>query len=346
MSYFDSPFIHRILAQSQSGGLRTVNNAAGVWTNTGAQLIRVPDNGFKMQYVPTRVPQNWKTGSRSQLEYIEGRRMMSWSMTGVPIAPSGTAGTVPDTDILWASAFQANSGTGNVIYLTGDTYPTPFALFDFVHGETTPTNAFGFGCIVTDLEFVFNGNILTATFRGMGVSRCDSEAFSATDSTITKGGLTTFPAEPGSASVLGNLMPGFDTNAFTIGGTAMPFMCDGFAFRYSTGWSLKGDFIDDPYPAQILGSGMRACSCSITFANNDSSALNTVKNNAKANLPQTLILSIGSVAGSEAGVTLNNALFSVVEYNDGTGILNAEFRDNLAHVTTPGAVGEASVTFS
>jgi hypothetical protein len=346
MSYFDSPFIHSIYAQSQSGGLRAVNNASGVWTNTGAQILRVPENGFKMQFVPTRVPQNWKHGTRSQLPYINGRRMMSWSMTGLPVAPSGTAGTVPDTDILWASAFQANSGSGNVIYTTGETYPTPFALFDFVHGETTPTNAYGFGCIVTDVEIVFNGNLITATFRGMGVSRCDSEAFSGTDDTVTKGGLTTFPVEPGSASVLGTLIPGFITNTFTIGGTAMPFMCDGFTFRYSTGWSLKGDFIDDPYPAQIVGSSYRACSASITFANNDSSALNTVKNNAKANIAQSVVLIVGAVAGTQMGVTLNNAMFSVVEYNDGSGVLNAEFRDNLAHVTAPLTVGEASVTFS
>ena len=346
MSYFDSAWIHRIFIQSQSGGLRTVNNGSGTWTNTAAQIIRVPENGFKMQFVPTRTPQNWMHGSRSALPYIQGRKMMTWSITGIPIAPSGTAATPPDTDILWASAFQANSGSGNVVYLTGDTYPTPFAMFDFVHGETTPTNAFGFGCIVTDVEFVFNGNMLTATFRGIGVSRCDSEAFAATDDTITKAGLTTFPLEPSSASVLGTIIPGFTTNAFTIGGTSMPFECDGFTFRYTTGWGLKGDFIDDAYPAQIVGAGLRACSASINFANNDSTALNTVKNNAKSNTAQSVVLSIGSAAGSEAGVTLSNAMFSVVEYNDGAGVLNAEFRDNIAHVTTPGAVGEASVTFS
>src|SRR5438128_9966973 len=95
----NSPRYERVFIQQQTA-LRTVKNTAGTWDNTGAKLLRyVGRPGLSGGAALIQVP--WKTGTRSTQPGILGRRGASFTMTNLPVVPSGTPGTAPDMAALF-----------------------------------------------------------------------------------------------------------------------------------------------------------------------------------------------------------------------------------------------------
>ena len=104
MPLFNTPHNERYFAQVQSA-FGIINNTSNVWAPAGAQLLRVNDGSTSITAVVPITPQDWKTGTRSSLPGIIGRRSASWSLNNVLIVPSGTAGTAPDIDALLQALF-------------------------------------------------------------------------------------------------------------------------------------------------------------------------------------------------------------------------------------------------
>lgn len=106
----NSPRYQRWYVQQQTN-LLSFNNSSGTWVNTGAQLIRVDTGSVSTtRNAPySRFPV--LTGTKSEVAGIRGRKGAAWSIRGLPVIPSGTGGTIPDTDILWQNIFGAANGS-------------------------------------------------------------------------------------------------------------------------------------------------------------------------------------------------------------------------------------------
>src|ERR1017187_7599184 len=144
MAQITSPFVERVVIAPQTA-FNLVPNAAGVWTNTGAKLLRA-GSGVKLKADPTLIPNPVKTGTRSMQPGIVGRKSNNtWSLPNVPIIPSGTAGTPPDMDLLFQGIFgQAPTGSA---YTLLDGAVSTFILARFQHLQTALTQQFGIGAI-------------------------------------------------------------------------------------------------------------------------------------------------------------------------------------------------------
>ena len=344
MPNISSPRYRRVFIQQQSGGLRTINNSSGTWSNTGAKLLRIPENGITITPRLPKTPVPWLTGTRSRQPDILGRRSAEWSINNLMMIPSGTAGTAPDTDALWQNVFgqAATVSAGvSVTYSFLDSGYLPFALFDFMHNNPgTLTQRVIWGCMATELNFTLNGNIFDATVRGEAGYSLESDNFSNEDS-VGKAGLTSFPAEPVSPTSLGNVIPGFGGTA-VIGGNAMATQIQGMSIRVQTAFRLVGDLFSDAYPAQAVG-GLRTVGLQLTFLDDDSSALATLKQNAKLNTPTDVTITVGTVSGLKCQFVMKQLQFVPQTFRDQSDEIQAEFPDSMAHASAVGNVDEFSM---
>src|SRR5258708_30855501 len=120
MANLNAPRYQRWYVQQQST-LLAFNNSSGTWSQTGAQLLKVDAGSASMvRNAPySRFPV--LTGTRSEVAGIRGRKGAGWSLRGMPVIPSGTAGTIPDSDIIWQNVFgAAATGSGTKIYAFTD----------------------------------------------------------------------------------------------------------------------------------------------------------------------------------------------------------------------------------
>lgn len=347
MANFNSPRYRRVFIQQQTGGaFRTVNNSAGTWTNTGAKLLRIPENGITLtpNLPKTEVP--WLTGTRSRQPAILGRKSGSWSINSLMMIPSGTAGTAPDTDVLWQSIFgQAGVvvGATSVTYSFLDSGYLPFSLFDFPHGVSTLTNRLMWGCIPTEVNFTLNGNIFEGTCQGQGGYLLDTDNFSTEADAVAKAGLTVYPVEPSSPTSIGTVIPGFGGTAL-IGASNMETQIQGMSIRVQTGFRLVGDIYADGYPIAIV-AGMRSVGLSLTFLDDDSAALSGLKSLAKLNTTTNATITVGTTSGAKCQFVFKSLQFVPQTFRDQSDEVQAEFPESMAHATAIGNVDEFSMVW-
>lgn len=336
------PYLRRVFIQGQTGGLRTINNTTGTWTNTGAKLVRIPENGCRLTAEKPITPVPWLTGTRSPQPGISGRKGGTFEFNNLMLIPSGTAGTAPDLDPLLQSVFgQAGAvvAATSVTYSFLDTGLLPFAIFDFIHGVSTATQQVAWGCVPQEITITLNGNIFECNVRGECGWVLQSQNF-ANEETVAKAGLTTYPAEPGSPSTLGSIIPGFGATV-TMGGNSFESQVQALSLTIRTGLRLKRDAIADAYPIQILG-GPRSIDMSITLLDDDSANLNTIKNNAMANPPTTFdtTITVGSTAGQKAQFALKSLQIPPGVFEDATDEVKVSFTNGMAHASAIGNVDD------
>jgi len=213
MASFNPSRTKRIFAQQQTA-FSSFNNSSGTWTNTGAKLQRADLGSLTLaRSAPySRFPV--LTGTPSEIAGIRGRKSASWDIRGLPIIPSGAAGTVPDSDVFFQNAFgQAAtivSSTSTTYNLTAGTVVYPFSLFEFQHGSTTLTSRAAWGCVVQRAVYNFNGPFITMDLQGQAGYLIDNVGFSVFDAQA-QAGLTSYPVEPTSPTVAGTPIAGFGT---------------------------------------------------------------------------------------------------------------------------------------
>jgi hypothetical protein len=345
MPQFTSPRFERVVIAPQTT-FNAVPNGTGTWTNTGAKLLRVP-SGTRLTAPPPLIPVPWKTGTRSPQPGIVGRKSTaSWSLPAMPVIPSGTGGTVPDSDLLLQGIFgQAPTST---TYTFADSAFVPFCLGRFQHGQTALTQQFGFGCLVGDASFAINGDVFTMSASGPAYWVLDSENF-ANEDTAGKGGLTTFPLELSSPTVVGTIQRGFvGTATFDANGmdtTTAPLISAGI--RIHTGNAYVADAFGVPYPALPVG-GERSVGLSATFIDTDGAALNNLKVKAKAKTLMTVTLAIGATGdtGNITTFTIKGVQLNVPDYADDNARVTVTFGESAAHPSAIGVVDELTLAFS
>ncbi len=343
MAQFTSPFVERVFVAPQTA-FSLVPNTSGVWTTTGAKLLRT-GAGCKIKADPTLIANPVKTGTRSMQPGIPGRKSNNtWSLPGVPIIPSGTPGTAPDMDLLFQSIFGQAPTTAAYTLLDGAIIT--FLLARFQHLQATLTQQFAIGCLVSDWSISINTDIFSLSANGPCYWVLDSENF-ANEDTAGKGGLTATPLEISSPTVVGSIQPGFiGTATFDGNGvdsTTFPLIAAGIKGR--TGNDYSHDAFGTSYGALPAG-GRRMVSTNCTFQDCDAAFLNNLKVKAKSKTPINITYVVGNVAGSITTIALKGVQLATPDYSDEAARVVSAFSESQTSASTVSAVDEIAITFS
>lgn len=344
-----SPYARRVYAQIQSGGLLSVPNSSGSWNSSGANYIRVTEDSFRFTPNEPKVATNILHGSASSLARISGRKSGSWEMN-CPIVPNGTQAVAPDIDPILQSVFggpgalATGTAFGNAWqYTISNLTSVPLFLAGFLHATAATGNIYSIGSIPQSLSIDFNGNILGMSVRGVSVSVVPNEAFAAIADVEPKGGLTSFPSEPGSFSTNGAVMNAF-RGTLKINNVVFAGQCDMFSVEFQTGQSLKDNYVDSAYPMAVI-YGARSAVVNIGFVNNDSAALAQLKQYARLSTPIPIEFDLGTVAGQRVIVNVNGVQLVPETLTEQNGYIACQF-SNSASSVTPGLSNDFSIAFA
>lgn len=340
-----------VWAQLQSGGARTVNNTAGVWDATAAAKLRydsfliTPQNALNQ---PT-----YKTGVRSPMLGVRGRQGVTWSLSK-EIIPSGAAGTAPDDDCILQAIMGAAKtvvASTSVTYNLGEAlYYLFLARFNKTPGLSSPTNLYVLGGVPQTVKFTLGGNFLMCSIDGVGIGAGDSQNFSGYaggQDAVLGGALTTYPAEPGSFSALGNVIPGFGSGAgFKFNGSALAEARGTAEITLNLGIDVIGDAINDAYTIGFV-PGLRQISVSkIQCIDSDGTVLNALKAAARTKSANVITMQSGNVAGSIATFTLNNVQLGSPSWTENGAALDISFDNSTAAETTISAADDMTIAFT
>jgi len=337
-SNYNSPFIERCFVVNQGSTQSSILVAPSL---TGAKLLRIPPNGLKLNPAMPITPVPWKTGTRSMQPGISGRQAATWELSSMPVIPSGTAGTPPDADPLYAGIFNAPAVGG--VYSFSDSGLQPFTLASYYHGVPTLTQRLVYGCCAEQVSWQLNGNVFSQTVSGTGVYRLDSDNFE-NEGTQQKGGLVAFPAEPASPTTTGAIIPGFGGIAL-IDGIDMGLQLRAATISLKTGNRLVPDVFGSPMPAFQVG-GQREVTISLGFVDNDGSALIAIKNIAKQYGVMNLTITVGTVAGYMVVFTLQSVQLAVPDMSDEADFVTTAFAASAAHASVIAATDDMTMAFA
>lgn len=344
-----SPYARRVYAQIQTGGLLAVPNNAGAWNSSGAQYIRVTEDSFKFTPNEPKIATNILHGSASSLARISGRKSGSWEMN-CPIVPNGVAAVAPDIDPLLQSLFggvgalQTGTAFGNAwVYSIYNLTSLPLFLAAFLHGTSATGNMYSVGSIPQSASIDFNGNILGMSLRGVSVSAVSNDVFSVLTDAEPKGGLTSFPTEPGSFAFNGSVMNAF-RGTLKINNVVFAGQCDAFSVEFQTGQSLKDNYVDSAYPMAVI-YGARTVTVNIGFVNNDGAALAQLKQYARLSTPVPIEFDLGTVSGSRMFVIVNGVQLVPETLTESNGYISCQFGSSASSVL-PGLSNDLQIGFA
>lgn len=345
MANFNSSRITRIFAQTQSAFLN-FNNSGGTWSGTGAKMIRADANTLTLtRNAPyTRLP--YLTGTRTELPGIRGRKDATWEIRGLPVIPSGSAGTNPDMDPILANIFGQSGSSGSYSFLDTGLAATCFSLLKFTHGSTTLTSEACWGCIVTRAVFNFNTEYITVDLTGQAGFMIDSAGFSAFDNQA-QAGLSAFPIEPSSPTINGQPIAGFGNGyTCTIDSEGVQLKARALTVTVETGNELVMNVYGSPYPIAPVGN-TRRISMTGTFLDDDSAALNDLKTKSDTdNVTINASIVAGVNSGSIMTFNLNNINLNAFSMKDDGATVNTDFPTSYAHGSNIGAVDDMTLVFS
>lgn len=242
-----------------------------------------------------------KTGSLSKLAGVRGRSTGRCSLV-LPVQGSGTAGTAPDMGPALSAWFGANptiSGGVSVTYALSDTAASVTAWSYVTPSGGSHRCAWGF--MPDEIVFQASAQLAQVTISGPCCFVIDSNVFSSL-TTAEKGGLSSFPAEPGSPAGTGSPVAGF-IGSITI---------DGVSTHYLESWTLtirKGVSIDhayNSYVATIPSQSRRTIQLDYTLADTDDASLTALKAKLLLQTAHDVTIVQGTTAGNIWTHTLQN----------------------------------------
>ena len=348
MPNYGSPRYYRWYTQKQT--LYTeFNNTSGTWTNTGAQLIRADAGSVSRSRSAPYSNFPVLTGTRSQVAGIRGRKNGTFSIRGLPIIPSGAAGTVPDIDHILRNAFGADAtvvaATSATYNLVGSGY-LPFSLFGWANGFATLTNQAMWGCGISRITFNFNQAFLTMDVDGFCGDVIDSNGFAGL-ATSDKGGLTTYPTQPSSPSVAGSPIAGFgDGFTTTLSSQNIELKVRTRSITWETGLFPVNDVEGSTHNVDMVG-GTRRVSLALTAFDDDSAALNAIKVACDTDGSTVNLTSVsGTVAGSKVTFNVNNIQPNSFNIRDNGDMVDFELPQSFANASAIGQENDMTVVFT
>lgn len=286
---------------------------------------------------------NDKTGSRSEVEFIKGRRHGTWEVV-MDLAGSGTAGTVPDCDPFFQTCFgqapTVSPGT-SVAYAISDAFKT-ISIFAYKNNPTTLNHWICVGALGRTLRIGFGGNTAVLTVSGTCIWPLSSDYFSSA-STTEKGGLGTFPAEPGTQTYNGVPIVGF-TGTATWGGNVIAEIQDG-TFILDTATEQPLNQFGSYYAVGNIG-GRRAVSVDFRAFDGDSTGIQNLRNKAMSQTPITVNMVMGTVAGNILTVAIPNLMLSSPRSGESDLRFDLSFNASRAYASAFTAKDEITMTWT
>lgn len=225
-------------------------------------------------------------------------RTCSWSMSLYPVG-SGAAGTPPDCGPLLRAAFgteTVNAGT-SVVYSISETAVEYFALYN----KDTPTSisqAILNSGVVENLSLAVDNGYPTLSLDGSAVWEIEGASFASLDAN-GRGGLSSFPAAPSSATYSGT-PPDARAGALTIGGNSVAALFKSLRLSWRTGktlgrvvWGAGGLAYAGPMDRTLRPP----VSLSIEIEDDDAALLTTLLTAAEARTYQAISIQLGLTAG-------------------------------------------------
>jgi hypothetical protein len=236
-----------------------------------------------------------KTGSRSQTQGVRGRTVGRWSYEG-SLYGSGDPGVAPDADVLFQMLFGA---TGTVVADTSIAY----ALTDNIittdiwsfRRPSTADQRVMVGSVLQNFQFNLGQDVAEWTCDGIGLGMLTSKGYATADTDL-KGGLGSFPSEPGSQTYVdGGLIAGF-TGAIEVDGVTLAAIRTA-TIKGTTGNALVEDAFGHYYPVDPEGDERRY-QFSFNAYDDDTAGMAQLKEAAEKKTAITATLQVGLVAGN------------------------------------------------
>ena len=202
----------------------------------------------------------------------------------------------------------------------------------------------GVGCVVSELAFEFAQNA-NCKFRMNGTNLwvLDSKNFSATDST-GKGGLTSFPSEPGSPVYAGTPVNGLNGTATIDGDTTA--MVRSATVRLQTAIEIPNDRLFGGQYGSAPERDILGVFVDLSLFDQSTSAQTALYTKAQAGTPIDIVLEVGNTAGSIITFTLNDCLLPIPELTDDARKWAANLNNIRAYASSTTALDEFTLAFT
>jgi hypothetical protein len=279
-----------------------------------------------------------KTGTRTGVLGARGRVSSKWSFEA-SLVGSGTPGTAPPHDNYYQLIFgQAPTGAA---YTLSDAILSA-SIYSYRQPSTIEQRV-AIGSICQNFEFTLGQDVATFRLDGECMNALTTATFATADATA-KGGIVSFPAEPGSPTYTdGGLIAGF-TGAITIdSGTIVNIrQC---TIKGSTGNALPHDIFNSYYGGAPEGDE-RQFTFSFNAYDDDEASLVALKAAADQKTPVNATVQIGTVAGSICTFTVTGIQLASPTYNDDQRAYITTFPDSPFKGSNPTALDELAMTWT
>ncbi len=277
-----------------------------------------------------------KTGTRSVMPGIRGRAEGKWS-TEMSLVTSG-GGADPDATVLLNMLFGAGPTSrawalsDNII--TGNlwSYRTPSSLDQRV----------ALGAILTTATFTLGQDVAEWTAEGECMYVLGSNFFSVADTT-QKGGLVSYPGEPGSPVSAGDIIAGF-TGSIMVDGISLAEIRTA-TIKVNTGNALVKDTFGSYYPTMAEGDE-RNISFGFNLYDNDSNGHETLKEAADSKVPVDAVVTVGTATDNMFTFTVKNIQLESPALDDNQRRFVATYGDSRAHGTNLASKDELTLAIS
>ena len=331
----------RIYLQVESA-YGTLPNAGGTASLTGAACCRHTKAVLTPQLA--LLTRRDKTGTRSAVQGVPGRRAGSWSLS-MDLAANGAGGVVPDCDpILQAIFGQAATISSGVSCTYAFPLPDAIKTFDIWSFRTPSTmmQRAAAGCTVREATFELGQDIAALSAQGDAMWVVDTVNFSTLDS-VGKAGLTTFPTEPATPVTNGAIIAGF-TGVATFDSNVLANIRSA-TLKIGTGNEVTKDTFGTFYAVGPEGD-VRNISLSFNLYDGDDAASQDLQTKAVSKSPINVTLQIGTITGAKWTFTVKNVQLAMPALEDGQRKWACVFGESRAFASSITVVDEVSLVIS
>ncbi len=282
--------------------------------------------------IPTLVRRD-KFGSFTPPSGVRGRVRAKWNYEGSLVNGSGG---VPDADVLWQLLFS-NASSGGV-YTLSKASTVSANLWDY-RDPSTAAQRVALGAVMSSATINLGQDIAEWQCEGEAMYVNNSLFFSTSDTT-QKGGLVSFPAEPGSPVTHGGIIAGF-TGSLTVDGITLATIRTA-TIKVETGVALVHDTFGTYYSTGIE-RGTRKVTFGFNMYEDDSSGQETIYAAAESKALINASCQIGTVTGSIFTFALTGIQLDAPTRDDSQLRFAVVYPDATAHGS---GVGEDELTLT
>lgn len=315
-----------------------IPNTTGTATVGNSNACRLIKASLDAQAALIKRPD--KTGTRSQLIGVVGRKNSDWSID-MSLAPNGSAGVIPDCDPLLQGVFGQTPtivGGTSVTYSLVDSIKS-LALWSFRSPSTIDQRVCS-GSVVKEMTIEGGPDVAMLKFTGEGKWTLSSNQFAFAD-TGQKSGLTSFPTEPGSPVTNGGMVIGF-TGAIIVDGHTLATLrtC---TMRAQTNNVTVKDTFGTFYPDSAEGDE-RNFMVDMSIYEDDTGTFQDLIQVSQDKTPITVSMTLGTVTGSMMTAIMSNVQLATPSREEQRRYI-ANWSGSVAHASSVSVRDEMTMAF-